>query len=71
MILNVGSFSIRSPSSSTAPVRSIRPMMALMVLVLPTPLRPSSAVMPVAGTVKETSSTTCWPAMWALRPVDA
>ena len=39
-----------------------------MVEVLPTPLRPSSAVMPVAGTVKVTSSTTCWPAMRARRP---
>jgi hypothetical protein len=40
-------------------LREMSPRMPRMVDVLPTPLRPSTAVIPVAGTSKETSSTTC------------
>ena len=64
----VDSESMRTPSSSTRPLRSISPRMALIVDVLPTPFRPSRAVTPVAGTSKLTLSTTCWPAILARRP---
>src|SRR5690606_3610150 len=58
-IRSVRSPSTRSPASSTSPRRSISPSTALSVDVLPTPLRPRTAVTPVAGTEKVTSSTTC------------
>src|SRR5690606_36489549 len=58
-ILWVISESMRSPANSTTPVRLYNPKIPLMVLDLPTPLRPRRAVIPVAGTSNETSSTTC------------
>ena len=49
-------------------VRWMRPRMPRSVEVFPTPLRPSTAVIPVAGTSKVTSSTTCCPAIEARSP---
>ena len=60
--------SARRPARPSRRCGSIRPRTALMVLVLPTPLRPSSAVTPVSGTEKDTSSTTCCPPMRSGEP---
>ena len=46
------------------------PRIDLIVEVLPTPLRPSRAVTPEAGTSNETSSTTCWPGDAAVQALD-
>ena len=50
-----------------AAARPTRPRIARSVVVLPTPLRPSSAVTPPSGTSKDTPCRTCEPARWTCR----
>ena len=60
--------SMRVPPRRTVPRASMSPRIDLIVEVLPTPLRPRSAVTPSRAPRRTTSSTTCWPAMRPLRP---
>ena len=57
----------RSPSTRTTPLCATRPRIARSVVVLPTPLRPSSAVTLPMGTFMEMPLSTCEPAMVTCR----